>query len=125
MNSRVKEKNKIKKQLYELLKKKEKILKLIKHHNFLSKEEPYMDIDYYDLQYQSTTDISQLIHPIVIDKYYEPELIASAFDKNYERYQINGDKNKELSFNEYLNIVRANVQELIDKKEILGERKVH
>ena len=124
MNSRVKEKNKIKKQIYKLLKKKENILKLIKHDNFLSKKEPYMDIDYYDLQYQSITDISQLIHPIVIDKHYEPELIASAFHKNSERYQINSDKNKELSFNEYLNIVRENFKELIDKNEILGERKV-
>ena len=124
MNSRVKEKNKIKKQLYKLLKKKENILKLIKHDTFLSKKEPYMDIDYYDLHYQSITDISQLIHSIVIDKHYEPELIPSAFHKNYERYQINGDEKKELSFNEYLNIVRANVQELIDKNEILGERKV-
>ena len=44
MNSRVKEKNKIKKQIYKLLKKKENILKLIKHDNFLSKKEPYMDI---------------------------------------------------------------------------------
>ena len=60
-----------------------------------------------------------MIDPIVIDKHYEPELIASAFDKNYERYQINGDENKELSFNEYLNIVRANFKELIDKKKYL------
>ena len=66
MNSRVKEKNKIKKQLYELLKKKEKILKLIKHHNFLSKEEPYMDIDYYDLQYQGISDTTRSILLLLI-----------------------------------------------------------
>ena len=65
-----------------------------------------------------------MIYPIVIDKYYEPELIASAFDKNYERYRIDGDKSKELAFHEYLNIVRLNVKELIEKNKILCERKV-
>ena len=39
--------------------------------------------------------------------------------------QINGDENKELSFNEYLNIVRTNFKELINKNKIFGERKVH
>ena len=66
MNSRVKEKNKIKKQIYKLLKKKENILKLIKHDNFLSKKEPYMDIDYYDLQYQGIRDTTRSILLLLI-----------------------------------------------------------
>ena len=60
---------------------------------------------------------------INIDSYDEPELIASAFDKHYKRYRINGDKNKELSLNPYLDTVRQNVVKLITKKNI-GERKV-
>ena len=89
----------------------------MKHHTTLSKKERYIDIDYDDLQYQGISDISQSIYPIVIDKYYETELIASTFDKNCERYRINGDKSKELAFNEYLNNARLNVKELIDKKK--------
>ena len=129
-----KEKSESKKKLHELLKKlsntrlrkrqkENMLLKLIKHHNSLSKKEKYMDVNYDDVQYQGISDISQLIHPIIIDKYYEPELIAGAFDKKYERYQINGDKNKELSFNENLNMIRPNVKELIDKKRFLVKEK--
>ena len=43
--------------------------------------------------------------------------------KHYERYRINGDKNKELLLTSYLDTVRQNVVELITKKNI-GERKV-
>ena len=82
-----------------------------------------MDLNYDDLQYQGISDIKHTLDIINIDSYYEPELIASAFDKHYERYRINGDKDKELSLNAYLNAVRQNVVELITKKNI-GERKV-
>ena len=129
-----KERNKIKKELHELLKKlsnarlrkrqKEKILlTLIEHHNSLSKKEKYMDIDYDNLPYQGNSDISQLVYPMVIDKYYEPELVNSSFNSNCERYRINGDKNKEISFNEYLNAVRPNIKELVDKKRSLVNEK--
>ena len=129
-----KERNKIKKELHELLKKlnnarlrkrqKENILlKLIEHHNSLSKEEKYMDIDYDNLPYQGISDISQLVYPMVIDKYYEPELVNSSFNSNCERYRINSDKNKEISFNEYLNAVRPNIKELVDKKRSLVNEK--
>ena len=108
------------------LKKREKeniLIKLIEQHNSLEKKEKYMDHNYDDLQYQGIGDIKNTLAIISVDSYYEPELIASAFDKHYERYRINGDKNKELSLNAYLDTVRQNVVELITKKNI-GERKV-
>ena len=70
-----------------------------------------MDIDYDDLLYRGISDVSQLIYPIVIDMYYLPELIDSSFDGNYERYQIIGNVNKELSIIDYLNSVRQNVED--------------
>ena len=82
-----------------------------------------MDLNYDDLQYQGISGIKHTLDIINIDSCYEPELIASAFDKHYERYRINGDKDKELSLNAYFNAVRQNVVELITKKNI-GERKV-
>ena len=82
-----------------------------------------MDLDCDDLQYQGISDIKNTLNVINIDSYYEPELVASAFDKHYERYRINGDKNKELSLTSYLDTVRQNVVELITKNNI-GERKV-
>ena len=82
-----------------------------------------MDLNYDDLQYQGIGDIKSTLAIINVDSYYEPELIASAFDKHYERYRMNGDKDKELSLNTYLDTVRQNVVELITKKNI-GERNV-
>ena len=58
-----------------------------------------------------------------MDKYYEPELIDCAFDDDYEKYRINGDKNKELSLNDYLNTVRSNVENLLSRKKVI-EKKV-
>ena len=82
-----------------------------------------MDIDYDDLQYRGISDISYSFYPIVLDKYYEPELIDCAFDDDYETYRINGDKNKELSLNDYLNTVRSNVENLSTRKKVI-EKKV-
>ena len=39
-----------------------------------------MDLDCHDLQYQGISDIKNTLNVINIDSYYEPELIASAFD---------------------------------------------
>ena len=97
--------------------------KLIEHHNSLSKKEKYIDLNYDDLQYHGLSDIKNTLHIISVDISYQLELIASAFDKHYERYRINGDKNKELSLNAYLDTVRQNVVELITKNNI-GERNV-
>ena len=97
-------------------------INLIEHHNSLAKKEKCMDLNYEDLQYHGLSDIKNTLDIINIDSYYEPELIASAFHKHYERYRINGDNNKELSLNAYLDTVRQNVVELITKKNI-GETK--
>ena len=59
----------------------------------------------------------------ILDEYYEPELFASALERNYEMYKINGDKDKELSLIDYLNTVTHNVNGLITKKKV-NERKV-
>ena len=82
-----------------------------------------MDLNYDNSRYHGLSDIKNTLDIINVDSYYEPELIASAFDKHYERYRINDDKNKQLSLNAYLDTVRQNVVELITKNNI-GERKV-
>ena len=108
------------------LKKRQKeniLIKLIEHHNSLAKKEKYMDLNYDNSRYHGLSDIKNTLDIINVDSYYEPELIASAFDKHYERYRINDDKNKQLSLIAYLDTVRQNVVELITKKNI-DEKKV-
>ena len=54
---------------------------------------------------------------IDINKYYEAELFESAIEINYERHRTSGDRDKELSLNDYLNTVRTNFKELIKKRK--------
>ena len=132
------ERNRITKELYKSLKKlnntnrntrlrkkqkEQTLLKLIKQNNYLLKKERFMHTDYDDLEYQGISDLKPLYDYINISKYYESELFERALERNYERYRINGDRDKELSLNEYLNTVRTNVNELITKKK-MNERKV-
>ena len=133
-----KKRKEITRELYESLKKinntnpntrlrkrqKENLLKrLIEQNNLLVKKERFMHIDHDDLQYQGISDIKNAQNYIEIDSYYDPELIASAYERSYEGYRINGDKTKELTLNDYLNTVRPNVKDLITKKKV-NERKV-
>ena len=77
-----KERNKITKELHDILKrvnntnrntrlrknqKERKLLKLFNQHNFFSKKERYMSDDYADLQYQGINDLSNLFYLISID----------------------------------------------------------
>ena len=61
---------------------------------------------YADLEYQGISDTKPIYYFSIIDVYYNPELIESSFNHNYERSQINGDENKELSLNDYLNVIK-------------------
>ena len=82
-----------------------------------------MHTGYDDIQYQGIMELKPLYNYISLDEYYQPELFESALERNNERYRINGDRDKELSLNEYLNTVRTNVNDLITKKK-MNETKV-
>ena len=122
------ESNEITKELFESLKRinstKENLLKrLIEQSNLLVQKKRFLHTDYDDLQYRGLSDIKPMFNYFVLEDYYEPELINSAFEKNYKRYPMNGDKIKELSLIDYLNMVRPNVNKLIIKKKT-NEKKV-
>ena len=48
------------------------------------------------------------------EDYYEPQKIQSAFDDNYIEYESNGDKDKRLSIEEYLNTIRPYLSSIIN-----------
>ena len=48
------------------------------------------------------------------ENYYEPQKIKGAFNDNYVEYENNGDKDKRLSIEEYLNMIRPYLSNLID-----------
>ena len=48
------------------------------------------------------------------DDYYKPEKIYQAFDDSYVEYHSNGDTDKRLSIEEYLNMIKPYLSNMID-----------
>ena len=119
-----KDKNKFRKELYELEKEKkytkmhkERIYSyLIELANTLDRKEEYKYSDYNDLDYFGIRDIQNLFDHINNDD-YKPILVKSSFKNSYEYYEIRGDKDKMLSIKQYLYIVIPYLAELINKKK--------
>ena len=99
------DRKKIKKDLYETEKRqnlsdneKEKIYDdLVKLANTLDKKEEHKHSDRDDLDYFGIRELEKLFDDIDIgidDYYYKSALIRSSFERNYEYYEIRGDKDK-------------------------------
>ena len=96
------DRKKIKKELYEIEKRqnlsdneKEKIYDdLVKLANTLDKKEEHKHSDRDDLDYFGIRELEKLFDDIDDDNYYKPVLIRSSFERNYEYYEIRGDKDK-------------------------------
>ena len=53
------------------------------------------------------------------DDYYKPILVKSSFDENYKYYESRGDKDKKLSIEQYLDMIKPYLSDLINEnKEI-------
>ena len=118
-----KDRDKIRKKLHEIENKqkltktqKEKYLNyLIELVNFLDKKEKYIHKDYDDKNYTGIRNIENLF--ISTDDYYEPVLVKSSFNGNYEYYEIRGDKDKKLSARQYLYMISPELTKLINKRK--------
>ena len=126
-----KDKNKFRKELYEIENKK-KYTKMHKERiysyltelaNTLDRKEEYKYSDSNDLDYFGIRDIKNLFDHINNDDYYKPILVKSSFKNSYEYYEIRDDKDKILSIKQYLYIVIPYLAELINKKKKNKERK--
>ena len=123
-----KDRHKIRKELYEIEKKKrltktqkEKIYnRLIEIANILDKIETYKYHNHDDLDYFRIRDIESLFTNIDDDDdddYYKPVLVKSSFKNNYEYYEIRGGRYKYLSLNQYLYKITPELYGLINEKK--------
>ena len=100
----IKDRDKIRKELYDIEKKKrltkaqkERIHEyLIKLANSLDKNEEYKHSDHDDLDYFGIRDIENLLDHINNDDYYKPILVKRSFNNNCEYCEIRGDRDKKL-----------------------------
>ena len=105
---------KIKKELYEVENKKnlldvekEKIYdNLVELVNKLKKKEKYRYHDRDDLDYHGIRDIENLFDADNNDDYYKPILVKSSFNESYKYYESRGDKDKNLSIEQYLDVIK-------------------
>ena len=56
--------------------------------------------------------------------YYKPIRIGNAFSSNYIEYKSNGDKDKTLFINDYLDIIRKYLSDIINDYKTQGESKI-
>ena len=70
----------------------------------LSKTKKYYDYD--DAEYRGKKDVKDLFDCSIDEDFYKPIMRNSAFDNNYIQYGSKGNKDKILTVNEYLDIIR-------------------
>ena len=56
---------------------------------------------------------------------YNPIKTVSAFNNNYIQYESIGDKNKNSSIKEYIDIIRPYLSDTINNHKTQGEWKIH
>ena len=76
------------------------------------KKSKHLDDD--DMEYKGVRDLEHLFEEINENDYYKPILVKSSHKEGYKEYESRGDKNKELSIEEFLNKIIPYLKELIN-----------
>ena len=97
-----------------VLKKIDKYLKNFK--NDLDKLQKY--------QYNTTQGLDYLLNKPNEDDYYKPIDVKNAFDGSYVLHECNGDKDSRLSIDEYFNIIRPYLKDMINNHKSKGEGRI-
>ena len=116
---------KIKKELYEVESKKnlsdkekenidDNLLELV---NKLNKKEKYRYHDRDDLDYHGIRYIENLFDADNNEDYYKPILVKSSFKENYKYYESRGDKDKKLLIEQYLDMIKPYLSDLINENK--------
>ena len=85
----------------------------------LSKTKKYYDYD--DAEYRGIKDVKDLFDLSIDEDYYKPIITKSAFNSNYIQYERRGNKDKILTVNEYLDIIRPYLRDIINDHKTQGE----
>ena len=118
---------KIKKEFYETENKKkfsdkekeqidDNLLELV---NKLNKKEKYRYHDRDDLDYHGIRDIEKFFDADNNEDYYKPILVKSSFTENYEYYESRGDKDKKISIEQYLDMIKPYLSDLINENKAI------
>ena len=83
--------------------------------------------DYYDAEYKGIKDVRNLFNQSINEDYYKPIKTTNGFDNknNYIEYESKEDKDKILLPEEYLNMIRPHLSDLINDHKAHGKLKVY
>ena len=104
-----------------MLQKSQKYFKKLKED--LNRLEKHQYNDNEDLDYKGIRQIENLFDKIDED-YYKPIKTNGAFNDNYMEYESRGDKDRNLSLEDYLNIIRPFLKDMINNHKAHGEWKI-
>ena len=85
----------------------------------LSKIKKYYDYD--DTEYRGIKDEKDLFDLSIDEDYYKPIITKTAFNDNYSQYESRRNKNKISIVNEYLDIIRPYLRDMINNHKTQGE----
>ena len=69
-------------------------------------------------------EIENLFNKISEEDYYEPIKIKHTFEDDYIEYESRGNKDSNLTLEEYLNIIRQYLRDMIDNHKANSEWKI-
>ena len=81
--------------------------------------------DYDDAEYNGIKDVKDLFYLSIDEDYYKPIITNGAFNNNHIKYESKGNKDKILTVNEYLDIIRPYLSNIINDHKTQGEWKIH
>ena len=77
-----------------------------------------------NIGYKGLKEIEYLFNKISEDDYYEPIETSADFDGKYIAYECRGDRDNNLSLEEYLNIIRPYLRDMINNHKAISEWKI-
>ena len=77
--------------------------------------------DYDDIKYKGIRDVKKLFDLSIDEDYYKPIVTNDAFNSNYIEYESKGDKDKKLATEEYLDMIRPYLNDIINNHKTQGE----
>ena len=80
--------------------------------------------DYDDFKYKGIRDVRNLFDLSIDEGYYKQIKTNDAFNGNYIEYESKGDKDKTLSIEEYLHMIKSYLNNIINDHKTQGEWKI-
>ena len=77
--------------------------------------------DYDDTEYKGIRDVKDLFDLSTDEDYYKPVIVNGAFNNSYIQYESRGDKSKILTPNDYLDMIRPHLSDIINDQKTEGE----